>query len=143
MSSTVLQTLTDTAIDSLKGYELAAERAKSPELKQVLVDQAAKRRATVEMLKTEVARQGGTLTTEGTVTGDLHRIWTKVADLFQSGDAVAAESVEEGEDYISQKFWHALDKGDLDPAVRPTVQAAYDEISAGERLTDRLEKYYD
>ncbi len=143
MSSTLLQTLTDTAIDSVKGYELAAERAKSPALKQVLVDQAAKRRATVDMLRAELERQGGTLVTKGTVTGDLHRIWTKVADLFQSGDAAAAESVEEGEDYISQKFWHALDKGDLDAATRSVVQAAYDEISAGEKLTDMLEDKYD
>ena len=143
MASTALETLTDTAIDSLRGYELAAERAKSPELKRILTEQAGKRRKTVDMLKAEVTRQGGSLTTKGTVTGDLHRIWVKVADLFQSGDAAAAESVEEGEDYISKKFWNALDKGDLDPQVRAVVQRAYDEIIEGERLTDRLEDQYD
>ena len=143
MSSTTLQTLTDTAIDSLKGYEMAAEKATSPALKQVLTEQAARRRKTVDMLKAEVTRQGGTLTTEGTVTGDLHRMWTKITDLFERSDEAVTERVEEGEDYISQKFWHALDKGDLDPESRAVVQRAYDEIYAGEKLSDRLEKAYD
>ena len=142
-STKTLETLTDTAIDSLKGYELAAKKAKSPELTQLLTEQAGKRRATVEMLKAEVTRQGGNLVTDGTVTGDLHRIWTSIADLFEDADEAAAERVEEGEDYISQKFWHALDKGDLDPQTHAVVQKAYDEIIEGEKLTDRLEEVYD
>jgi uncharacterized protein (TIGR02284 family) len=142
-STKTLETLTDTTIDSVKGYELAAQKAKSPELKRILTEQAAKRRRTVDMLKSEVARQGGSLTTDGTVTGDLHRIWSTIANLFEDADEAAAERVEEGEDYISQKFWHALDKGDLDPATRAIVQRAYDEIIEGEKLTDRLEDMYD
>ena len=103
-STKTLETLTDTAIDSLKGYEHAAKKAKSPELKRILSEQAEKRRRTVEMLKAEVTRQGGNLTTEGTVTGDLHRIWSNVADMFENADEAATDRVEEGEDYVSQKF---------------------------------------
>ena len=139
----ILQTLTDTAIDSVKGYEKAAERATKPQLKTTLTQQAARRRSTVEKLNAEVRRLGGEPRTEGSTAGAAHRAWVGLADAIGDKNKNAAERVEEGEDYICDKFKEAVDNGKLSPAPLAVVQQAYREIKEGERVTDALEEAYD
>lgn len=140
-STTVLETLTDTVFDSVEGYRKAADKATSPQLKQALTERAQRRQATLDQLNNALQRQGGNLVTKGTTAGALHRLWTDVSDLFGSGDATAAQRVEEGEDYLATKFEEALKTDDLDPQVRAVIQAAYSEIKDGERFTNTLERF--
>lgn len=139
----VLQTLTDTAIDSVHGYEKAAQRAVNPQLKSTLTQQAAKRRATVDKLNAEIRRLGGEPRTDGSTAGAIHRAWVSLADAIGDKDENAAERVEEGEDYICGKFKEAIDQNKLSPDALAVVQEAYMEIREGERITDALEKSYD
>lgn len=139
----VLETLTDTAVDSAKGYEKAAELAKTPHLATVLRDQATKRHQLVADLNAEIEQLGGSPRTSGSTAGAAHRAWTAITDAFSKGDEEAAERVEEGEDYIEKKFREALDKGTFDPRTREVLVRAHAQIAEGERLTDRLEKQYD
>ncbi|MEC5291153.1 PA2169 family four-helix-bundle protein [Aurantimonas sp. C2-6-R+9] len=138
-----IETLTDTAVDSALGYETAAEKAKNPGLKQTLHEQAAKRRETVRMLNDEIVRLGGNRHENGSTMGAAHRAFTSLADAFQDSNKSAAERVEEGEDYIAKKFREALEHAELTPETRSVVERAHAEISAGERLADRLEKQFD
>ena len=55
----ILETLTDTAVDSALGYETASQKAENAGLKQTLQEQAGKRRDTVRMLNAEIVRLGG------------------------------------------------------------------------------------
>ena len=142
-NTTALETLIDTTYDSVEGYRKASETAKSPELKRILSDQAAKRQKTLDALNSELTRLGGNLVTKGTATGGLHRLWLDLTNLFESGDKAAVERVEEGEDYLAGKFEEALKATDLDPTTRSVIQTALSEVREGERLTDRLEEQYD
>lgn len=142
-NTTALETLIDTTYDSVEGYRKASETAKSPELKRILSDQAAKRQKTLDALNAELTRLGGKLVTKGTATGGLHRLWLDLTNLFESGDKAAVERVEEGEDYLAGKFEEALKATDLDPTTRSVIQTALGEVREGERLTDRLEEQYD
>ncbi|WP_379922363.1 PA2169 family four-helix-bundle protein [Erythrobacter sp. R86502] len=142
-NKTALETLIDTTYDSVEGYRKAAETAKSPELKRVLTEQASKRQNTLNTLNTELSRIGGELVTKGTAAGGLHRLWVDITNLFESGDKAAVERVEEGEDYLADKFEEVLKRTDLDPATRSVVQTALGEIREGERMTDRLADKYD
>ncbi|MGF1549778.1 MAG: PA2169 family four-helix-bundle protein [Sphingomonadaceae bacterium] len=139
----ILQTLTDTTIDSAKGYERAAELADSPRLKQTLSQAAAGRRKLVTELNAEIVRLGGEPREGGSTAGALHRVWSDITAAFEKGDEAAAERVEEGEDYIEKKFREALDSGELDAGTRAVVQRAHAEIAEGERLGDRLAEQYD
>lgn len=141
MASTTFKTLVDTTFDSVEGYRKAAEKADSPALKRALTDRLQQRQATLDTLNAELQRTGDDLVTKGTVTGELHQLWLGIADMFESGDEAAAERVEEGEDYIRDKFKSALDS-DLDPQERAVIQQAYAEISEGERFGDMIEKQY-
>ncbi|EAU39861.1 hypothetical protein FP2506_17334 [Fulvimarina pelagi HTCC2506] len=125
------------------GYEAAAEKAKNAGLKQTLRDQAAKRRETIRILNEEIVRLGGERREKGSTMGAAHRAFTGLADAFQDSNKAAVERVEEGEDYIEKKFREALDGADFTPETRSVVQRAHTEISAGERLTDRLEDQFD
>lgn len=137
-----LQTLTDTAVDSALGYETAAEKAKDATLKQTLREQAAKRRETVRMLNDEIVRLGGERREKGSTMGAAHRAFTGLADAFEDSNEAAVERVEEGEDYIEKKFREALNHSEFTPETRAVVQRAHTEISAGERLADRLEEKF-
>ena len=139
----VMETLTDTAIDSAKGYEKAAELAKTPGLATVLRDQAAKRRQLIADMNAEISRLGGSSRTSGSTTGAAHRAWTAISDAFSKGDEEATERVEEGEDYIEKKFREALERGDFSQQTRDVLVRAHAQIAEGERLTDRLEEQYD
>ncbi len=143
---TTIETLTDTAIDSVKGYELAAEKAEKFGLKTMFQTQAEKRRRTVMDLNKEIVRLGGKpRDMDGTTLGDLHRIWVGVTDRIMNSDSAAVDNVEEGEDYLRDKFAAAIDGGLLkdDPQALMVVKTAFDEIKEGERLTDVIEERYE
>ncbi|MBZ6378439.1 MULTISPECIES: ferritin-like domain-containing protein [Pacificimonas] len=140
-----LETLTDTAIDSVRGYELVAERADNPAVKTAFRDRAQNRRETVAKLNDELVRVGGEARTEGTVTGDLHRIWTKLTDRLFDSNKAATDNAEEGEDYIRKKFEAVIDGGLLkdEPKTLMVIENALTEIRAGERITDMFEERYE
>lgn len=142
-STDTLKSLTETVYDSVEGYRLAIDKADSVELKDALRERLERRQETLEALNAELERQGGDIVTKGTMTGDLHRLWLNVADLFESGDEAAAERVEEGEEYLADKFESALDDDDLDPQTRAVLEECFVEIEEGETFSDMLEEQYD
>ncbi|TCD05043.1 PA2169 family four-helix-bundle protein [Erythrobacteraceae bacterium CFH 75059] len=141
-ASTTLKTLTDSVYDSIEGYRLAIEKAQSADLRSALQERLSKREQTLEALNAALQQQGSELVTKGTLTGELHRTWLKVADLFESGDAAAAERVEEGEGYLAKKFRAALEQDDLDPQERSVIERCFAEIQEGERFGDRIERQH-
>ncbi|MEF2554422.1 PA2169 family four-helix-bundle protein [Aurantimonas sp. A2-1-M11] len=138
----ILETLTDTAVDSALGYETASEKAENSGLKQTLREQAGKRRDTVRILNAEIVRLGGKARESGSTMGAAHRAFTSLADAFEDSNEAAVERVEEGEDYIEKKFREALDSQDLTAETRGVVQRAHVEISKGERIADTLKKQF-
>ncbi|EAR51032.1 hypothetical protein OG2516_04019 [Oceanicola granulosus HTCC2516] len=139
----IVETLTDTTIDSVEGYETAASLAKTPELASILKEQADKRRQLVNELNAEVSRLGGTARKSGSTMGAAHRVWTAISDAFSRGDEKATERVEEGEDYLEKKFREALEHSDLSPETRSVLTRVHEKIAEGERLSDRLAEQYD
>jgi uncharacterized protein (TIGR02284 family) len=138
-----LQSLTQTAVDSVKGYESAAQVAKSPALKQTLTQAASRRQQVVDQLNQEIVRLGGQAQTSGSALGGAHRVWTQISDAFGSGDEKAAERVQEGEDYLEEQFRDALDDSDFSPQTREVVSRAHGDITQGERLANQLADQYD
>ncbi len=137
-----LKSLADTTYDSVKGYRMASEKAQTPQLKQQLAQCAEKRSQTLDTLNSQLT-QMGCEQADGTVAGSLHQMWGEITDLFENGDEAAVERVEEGEDYISGKFKEALENVQFDAGSKQVVQKAYEEIQAGERMSNRLEQQYD
>lgn len=142
-NTALLTSLTQTVIDSVEGYRLAAEHASSPRLKQILHEAHNKRRKIVDKLNGELSWLGEETVDKGSAAGSMHRAWVNISTAFQDGDKAAAKRVEEGEDYIKEKFEKALERKDWDIRTRQALEEAFAEIREGERLTDQLEKEYD
>ncbi len=143
MSTTIFKSLTDTTFDSVEGYRKAIEKADSPQLKQALGQRLQAREQTLQQMNGQLERQGDELVTKGTVTGEMHQMWASITDLFENGDEAAAERVEEGEDYIKNKFSEALESDQLEASERAVIQQCYSEICEGEKFGDMIEKQYD
>ncbi|MDP4574910.1 PA2169 family four-helix-bundle protein [Qipengyuania sp. G39] len=143
MSSSTFKSLTDTTFDSVEGYRQAAEKADSAQLTQALNQRLQQREATLRQMNAELERQGDELVTKGTVTGEVHQMWQSITSMFGNSDDNVAERVEEGEDYIKNKFQEALDSNQLEGQERAVVQQCYDDICQGERFGDMIEKQYD
>ncbi|AWW75668.1 hypothetical protein CD351_14630 [Erythrobacter sp. KY5] len=143
MSSTVFKSLTDTTFDSVEGYRQAHEKADSPQLKQALQKRCSERENTLRQMNAELERQGDELVTKGTLTGEAHQMWQSITSAFEDNDEAAAERVEEGEDYIKNKFEEALQSDQLEASERSVVQQVFNEICEGERFGDLIAKQYD
>ena len=143
MSSTTFKSLTDTTFDSVEGYRKAAEKADSPQLQQALNQRLQQREQTLRQMNAELERQGDELVTKGTMTGEAHQMFASISDMFESGDEAAAERVEEGEDYIKNKFQEAIESDQLEAQERAVVEQCYNEICEGEQFGDMIEKQYD
>ena len=143
MSSTTFKSLTGTTFDSVEGYRKAAEKADSPQLKQALNQRLQQREQTLRQMNAELERQGDELVTKGTMAGEAHQMFASISDMFESGDEAAAERVEEGEDYIKNKFQEAIESNQLEAQERAVVERCYNEICEGEQFGDMIEKQYD
>ena len=139
MATSVFKSLVDTTYDSVEGYRKMAEKADNPQLQQQLQQRAQSREQVLQQMNAELERQGDELVTKGTLTGEMHQLYASITDAFRDGDKVAADRIEEGEDYIKGKFSEALDSDQLEASERSVVQSAYDDICRGEQFSDRVE----
>lgn len=130
----VLNSLTATTFDSMRGFEDAAADATDPRLKRVFSDFAAERRAIVTTLKDAVRRFGGTPEENGTAAGAAHRLWMDLKAGLASSNRAAIESVETGEAYLRMKYEEALADKTLTPGVRDIIADAFTAIAKGDRV---------
>jgi len=137
--TTKLETLGKYVYDSIEGYRRAQEKANDPGLRSAFADRLTKREQTLSRINAELASHKGDPIHSGSAKGSLHQAWVNLTDALDSGDEAIVERVEEGEDFLKDKFKDALDDDDLTSGERTTIAACYDEISSGEKMTDRLE----
>lgn len=138
MATSTFKSLTDTTFDSLEGYRQAADKADNPQMKQALMQRAQQREQTLNQMNAELERQGDELVTKGTLAGDAHQMWQSITSAFGSSDESVAERVEEGEDYLKNKYEEALKSDQLEAQERSVAQSCYDEICQGERFGDMI-----
>ncbi|BDI60806.1 ferritin-like domain-containing protein [Qipengyuania nanhaisediminis] len=137
-----LKSLTQTTRDSVEGYKKAIEKAESPAIKSALQNRCQSRERVLEQLNAELEKNGCERVTDNSMASDAHQMFMSIADAFESGDEAAIERVEEGEDYIAGKFREAMEDGEVDPSFRQVIQQAYQDVQAGERFSDMLDKQY-
>lgn len=127
-----LNSLIETTIDSVDGYERAAREAKNPEFRRIFEERAFERRRVIDELRQEVTRMGGEVEEEGSILAKAHRSFLKVRDAVAGGDdKQVVDEVERGEDFIKNKYEMAMRDDELTMAARETVTRAYDSVKSG------------
>lgn len=128
----VLNSLIETTIDSVDGYEKAAEETKNTEFRRIFEERTFERREVCNGLRDEVRRMGGKPEDDGSMLAGAHRVFLKLRETVMGGDdKQVIDEVERGEDFIKAKFEKAMNDQDLTPAAREAVSRAYGSVKAG------------
>ena len=101
-----LNNLVEIVNDGKEGYQHAAEKTDSPELKALFLKFHGERIVYADELKEHVLTHGGeTNNEEGGVLGGLHRGWISVKEFFTSNDnAALLEAIITGEKAAIEKY---------------------------------------
>jgi uncharacterized protein (TIGR02284 family) len=128
----VLNGLIQTTLDSLKGYEDAAEDAESTQFATMFADFARDRAQVATTLQGEVTRLGGTPEQSSSFLAAAHRSFMDLRQALTGKDdkAIILE-VERGEDHIKAKFQSALDDPDLSPSTRALIATGFTSVREG------------
>jgi uncharacterized protein (TIGR02284 family) len=128
-----LNTLINTLIDSVTGFEDAATNIEgSSNLQQMFREFASERSRVVEELRGEVRRLGGNPEDDGSFLGKAHQRFVDLKSAITGRDEKAIiNEVERGEDYLKDKFETALNGGTLSGDSRAVVERAYQSVRAG------------
>lgn len=128
----ILNSLIATTIDSVDGYNAAADNADNHEFRTIFRDRANERADVVSKLQAHVRSLGGNAEDDGTTIAGAHRFFMTLRDSLTSTDdkAVVAE-VERGEDVIKAKYEAAMKETDLSATSRELVQSCYTSVKQG------------
>ncbi len=136
---TVLNSLITTTIDSANGFDEAANDVRSGRFETTFREYASERRQCVQRLQDEVRRLGGTPEDDGSVKAAAHRTWLNIRDaLSGDSDKQIIEEVENGEDYIKNKYETALRDDKLSAQARTVIQEAFTSVRSGHDRASQL-----
>ncbi|WP_409433239.1 PA2169 family four-helix-bundle protein [Litorimonas sp. RW-G-Af-16] len=142
MTNTVkaLNEITETMIDSYKGYEKCLELSDdSYALRQNFRARAQERSQLINDFQNQVRQLGGEPVTDGSVTGKLHRGFTKFASVFQDDEKAAVSAIDDGEEYLAEKIEDCLEDNNLPSPAQSLLKRAHASAKAGERYADLIE----
>lgn len=131
-TTTTLNTLIATLIDSVEGYQKSAGDVDNQRYAEMFNARARERQQAITTLQAAVAQAGGNPEDDGSVMGSLHRAFQSLREAVSSRDdaAIIAE-IERGEDYLKEKFEAAQRHADLTPQAREAVNQAWESVRAG------------
>lgn len=126
-----LDDLIVTTIDSVKGYELSAEKAEGSRFASFFTEMAAERRQVVATLQAESRRLGGTPNDFGSAAATIHRTWESLRNALGGGDSAIIKEIERGEDYLKEEFERVLDDERMSPETKAVVSDCYGSVRRG------------
>ena len=130
--TTVLNTLTATTLDSMKGYRESAEASENTTHQQFFNQMAEERSQVAADLQAHVRSLGGDPETESSTAGAAHRGWVNLKSAITGRDEQAiVNEVERGEDYIKEKFEAAMKDDELSPETRGLLEKSFVSIRQG------------
>ncbi|WP_340315630.1 ferritin-like domain-containing protein [Rhizorhabdus argentea] len=134
-----LNSLIKTTLDSVKGFEEAAENVDATRFSSQFREFAQERRQVVTSLQAEVRRLGGNPEDDSSFLAAAHRTFMNLKDAVTGRDDKAVvNEVERGEDYIKEKYQAALRDTDVSPQVRQVIEQAYESVRRGHDRASQL-----
>lgn len=128
----IFNSLIATTIDSVDGYNAAADNADNQDFRSIFRDRAKERAEVVSKLQAQVRTLGGNPEDDGTTIAGAHRFFMTLRDSLTGTDdeAVVAE-VERGEDVIKAKYEASMQEAELSATSRELVQSCYTSVKEG------------
>lgn len=133
-----LDDLITTLIDSVKGYEHSADKAKSAEFQTLFRDLAIERGKAVELLQERSRALDGKPNQFGSAAGTVHRRLEDILVAFGGGDKAVIQAVDRGEDYLREEFERVLKDSSIDDETLAVVRRAHESVVHGKIVVDNL-----
>lgn len=127
----VLNGLIETTLDSADGYREAASETEDSRYKSLFEKRSFERQGVAGDLKGAVLTLGGEPEDDGSMLAKAHRAFLDVKHALVQDEQAVINSVENGEDYIKDKFEKALDDSDVSATTRETIRRAYTRVKEG------------
>ena len=134
----VLNSLIEVTLDSAEGYGEAVNDEETGQFGSIFAERASERRQAVTLLQDEVRRLGGEPEDSGSILGGMHRMFTKIKAMATQRDDALIREVENGEDYIKNKFESALADTRLMPTTRTAIRQVFESVQAGHDQMSQL-----
>lgn len=126
-----LNSLIKTTLDSVKGFEDAAEQADG-RFTSLFTGFAQDRRELVSRLQEEVRRLGGHPEDDSSLLAAAHRTFMDLkAAVAGRDDKAVLEEVDRGEDFLKEKYETAMRDTDLSQQTRAFIEQAYRSVREG------------
>jgi len=135
-----LDDLITTLIDSVKGYEHSADKAKSAAFQTLFRDLAAERQAAVTLLQDHSRTLGGKPNEFGSAAGTVHRRIEDWHVALGGGDKAVIQAIDRGEDYLNEEFERVLKDEAIGTETQAVVRQAHDSVRHGLRLVEQLKQ---
>ncbi len=127
----VLNSLIETTLDSMKGFSDAAEDSNGAHT-QFFREMAGERSACASELQSRVTALGGDPEAHSSYTAAAHRGFMNLKETLMGSDERAViEEVERGEDYIKGKYEAALQDSELSSETRQAIEQGYASVRKG------------
>ncbi|PKB19184.1 uncharacterized protein (TIGR02284 family) [Novosphingobium kunmingense] len=131
-TTTTLNTLIATLIDSVDGYRKSAGEVDNQRFAQMFDARAQERQQAIGHLQAAVAAEGGNPEDDGSAAGAMHRVFQSLREVVSTRDDQAiVNEIERGEDYLKAKFEKAMQHADLSPQARQAVDTAWQSVKTG------------
>lgn len=137
-----LRDLAHYVCDSIDGYRRAHDAAEDIDLKAAFASRIDRREATLARINAALSAMGEKRVTSGSTLGTLHDLWGAVVNALGSSDHAVISQVEEGEDFLKQRFEEALRRRDIKDEERRVIVACLREIAEGEFFADRIDSTF-
>ena len=139
--TTALNTLIGTLVDSVEGYQKAAADTENTRYAEMFNQRARERHRAIRNQQRGGPRRGGEPEDDGTTTGAVHRGWMNLKEaVLGQDDETIVKTVEEGEDYLKNKFETVLNNTDLPAEAQTAVQEAWQSVKAGHDQMSQLKQ---
>ena len=126
-----------------RGYQEAAEKIETPQIKEFCFEQIRARYQFVRDLQAPVLTLGGDPKRTGSVAAAVHRGWIDLKSILGGGDRAILKAIETGEDYAVKEYEKALGETlperarDIVERQFQSVKRAHDKVK---EMRDRLDK---
>jgi uncharacterized protein (TIGR02284 family) len=128
----VMNGLITTTLDSMEGFEDAAEDARDTRFAVMFADFARDRRQLATSLQKGVLELGGKPEDDASLLGAAHRSIMNLKQLLTGKNEKAIiEEVERGEDHIKAKFEDALSDTRLQSSTLTVIREGFTSVKAG------------
>ena len=140
----VLNSLIETTIDSIDGYQHSASEATNSRFAESFRDRAAEREQVVQKLRDRVRELGGTPESDGGILAAAHRQFLSLRDAVTGKDdgAVIAE-VDRGESYLNGKWEAALKDDGLSSETKTLISELYESVRSGHQQWEAVHRGID